>query len=245
MKFINLIDFNCNPKVGNQATPSTSLVATLKTSAMPTAKNVNAPDQVSLLKTEEHNDNNNSVYENFGTAYNNRATMVCDVPLNRPAIEPKENYYNFEAIADANTARLKTAAANAPIVNKENVSSFGERRAIANHLQQRKIPENLNLGNSIKMETASSSTSVLSAAAASGPYIEISKCKTGYPLIDRENPMTPLNSLDPRFYETPRNHAMSDLNLTNDQPYSPKRNNIPTSAIVSSCFGCAFRFSIV
>lgn len=227
------------PEHGDQATPGTSLVAALKPSTVPMAKQPNAPDQVSLLKTEEPIDNNNSVYENFGTTYNNRATLVCDGPLRRPPIEPKENYYNFEAIADATTARLRATAAPSPHVNKENVSLFGERRAIGNHLQSRKIPENLNLGNSIRLDTASTS--------ASGPYIEISKCKTGYPLIDRDNPMTPLNSLDPRFYETPRNHDESGLNVTTDQPYSPKRNNIPTSAIVSVSSRiylkrCGFRF---
>lgn len=201
----------------------------MKTSTTPTARNVDAPDQVSLLKTEEPIDNNNSVYENFGISYNNRATVVCDMPLNRQPIEPKENYYNFDAIVDALTARRPTPISTAPNLNKENVSLFGERRAIGNHQPQRKIPENLNLGNNMKMESTASASS--SSSTSTGPYIEISKCKTGYPLIDRENPMTPLNSLDPRFYETPRNHAVSGLNLTNDQPYSPKRNNIPTSAI--------------
>lgn len=193
---------------------------------MPTPKQSHPIDQVSLLKTEESIDNNNSVYENFGTSYNNRATLVCDGPLRRPAVEPKENYYNFEAIVDATAAHLRASGAPSSHLNKENVSLFGERRTVGNHLQPRKIPENLNLANSIKLDTASTS--------ASGPYIEISKCKTGYPLIDRDNPMTPLNSLDPRFYDTPRNHDESGLNLTTDQPYSPKRNNIPTSAMVSS-----------
>lgn len=35
-----------------------------------------------------------------------------------------------------------------------------------------------------------------------------------------------MNSLDPKFYETPRSHITSiGLNLTDDQPNSPKRNN--------------------
>lgn len=44
-------------------------------------------------------------------------------------------------------------------------------------------------------------------------------------LQNNENPTTPLNSLDPRFYDTPRSHNNIGLNLTSDQPYSPKRNN--------------------
>lgn len=42
-------------------------------------------------------------------------------------------------------------------------------------------------------------------------------------------PATPLNNLDPRFYDTPRSHAFG-LNLTNEQPYSPKRSNCPQQA---------------
>lgn len=44
-----------------------------------------------------------------------------------------------------------------------------------------------------------------------------------------------MNSLDPRFYETPKSHQTNiGLNLTDDQkdivPSSPKRNNVPSSA---------------
>lgn len=77
--------------------------------------------------------------------------------------------------------------------------------------------------------SASSTTAQQTATSSStGPYIAISDCITGNPLIDKDIPTTPLNSLDPKFYDTPRSHFNIGLNLTNEQPYSPKRNNIQT-----------------
>lgn len=41
-----------------------------------------------------------------------------------------------------------------------------------------------------------------------------------------------MNSLDPKFYDTPRSHITSiGLNLTDDQPNSPKRNNTSNAPI--------------
>lgn len=148
--------------------------------------------------------------------------MICDAPLNANANkEPEKDYYNFTVIANAeksSSEHRKTAG------NKHDIPSLGERRVTANQSIQRKIPENLKLNNSIGSDSAPSP----SLSTSSGPYIAISECISGNPLIDRENPMTPLNSLDPKFYDTPRSHFNIGLNLTNDQPYSPKRNNIPT-----------------
>lgn len=46
------------------------------------------------------------------------------------------------------------------------------------------------------------------------------------PQKNENDPKTPLNSLDPKFYDTPRSHLTNiGLNLTDDQPNSPKRNN--------------------
>lgn len=42
------------------------------------------------------------------------------------------------------------------------------------------------------------------------------------------DPTTPLNNLDPKFYDTPRSHNNIGLNLTNDQSYSPKITNCGT-----------------
>lgn len=101
---------------------------------------------------------------------------------------------------------------------------MGERRVIVNQSAHRKIPENLKLNSSNISDISPSQTTNCSF----GPYIAISDCISGNPLIDRDNPTTPLNSLDPKFYDTPRSHFNIGLNLTNDQPYSPKRNNIQT-----------------
>lgn len=91
-------------------------------------------------------------------------------------------------------------------------------------MPHRKIPENLKLNSGISDLTSPTQT----ISSATGPYIAISDCISGNPLIDRDNPTTPLNSLDPKFYDTPRSHFNIGLNLTNEQPYSPKRNNILT-----------------
>lgn len=88
----------------------------------------------------------------------------------------------------------------------------------------RKIPESLKLSEKMIGKDGEPSPAL---STSSGPYIAISECISGNPLIDREPPATPLNSLDPKFYETPRNHVNIGLNLTNEQPYSPKRNNGP------------------
>lgn len=92
----------------------------------------------------------------------------------------------------------------------------------------RRIPENLKLSGSIVADVLSSTAQPATTGSSTGPYIAISDCISGNPLHDRDNPTTPLNSLDPKFYDTPRSHFNIGLNLTNEQPYSPKRNNIQT-----------------
>lgn len=86
----------------------------------------------------------------------------------------------------------------------------------------RKIPENLKL-NEIVNELDNAPKPSPSLSTSSGPYIPISECFSGSPILPPNNQ---LNSLDPRFYDTPRSHNINiGLNLTDDQPYSPKRNN--------------------
>lgn len=161
------------------------------------------------------------------------AQFLCS-PLNN-------HFYRFDAIlldlsvikmqslsmqqAIANTASRFQSDDSGVLKNKNGSSeapSLGERRVVVNPSMARKIPENLKLSSGIIADVASSQTSNSS----TGPYIAISDCISGNPLIDRDNPTTPLNSLDPKFYDTPRSHFNIGLNLTNEQPYSPKRNNI-------------------
>lgn len=242
----SITDYNVKAElVENQSVPSTSSSTTSK--PMANTKSANASDQVALLPTAEPIDSNNSVYQNFdpknrASSYTNRETIICDAPLSQNAElskdirrntnDMKEHYYNFTVIANTSSSDgLSTS-------NKENdtssVRSFGEHRVIGAHATvPRKIPENLKLNNTISNDaTTYASSPALSTS--SGPYIAISECISGNPIIDRDNPMTPLNSLDPKFYDTPRSHFNIGLNLTNEQPYSPKRNNLSTLTVKSN-----------
>lgn len=197
-------------------------------------------------------DNNNSIYQNFdaenrNSAYNNRETIICDGPLEKQVTNVqqqsknlKEDYYNFCVVANEakkvqtfershSTRSVCNSDANGS--NAESNSfpiSHGRTQSLivqkTNSTSARKIPENLNLKENIFTDCEPSPA----LSTSSGPYIAISECISGNPLIDRDNPMTPLNSLDPKFYDTPRSHINIGLNLTNEQPYSPKRNNYPT-----------------
>lgn len=122
------------------------------------------------------------------------------------------------AQAIANTTANRSSLSNEAMALQNNRNCGAHRR----------IPENLKLSSSIMSDVLSSTSQQTATCASSGPYIAISDCISGNPLTDRDNPTTPLNSLDPKFYDTPRSHFNIGLNLTNEQPYSPKRNNIQT-----------------
>lgn len=203
-------------------------------------------------KNEQTTDNNNSVYQNcdasFRSMYNNRETMICDATLSRrpnafAAKDPNEDYYNFIAImGDSNHQTIdrsnslsiaKRSENGLPSVLHARTQSLVERKAPGSVPPPRRIPENLKLSEFLANNPSPSH----SMSSSSGPYIAISECISGTPMIDRDNPLTPLNSLDPKFYEMPRSHFNNiGLNLTNEQPYSPKRNNCastPTTNNVS------------
>lgn len=251
--------------VNQPAATSSPNTSTLRKNPALKAEDRGSTSQASVFdrssaSVDQPNENNNSVYQNFHIAfhnstYNNRETLICDGSLNRATStqkEPTENYYNFVAIAnDASRAQqfershsMRTSANNEsnsdtnglPTPNHGRTQSLVERKTTST--LTRKIPENLKLNDSFAKDGDPSP----SLSTSSGPYIAISECISGSPLIDRENPMTPLNSLDPKFYETPRSHINNiGLNLTNEQPYSPKRNNCPTVSVSRSRtkpFGC-------
>ncbi|KAL7045766.1 hypothetical protein ACKWTF_002328 [Chironomus riparius] len=91
----------------------------------------------------------------------------------------------------------------------------------------KKIPENLKLRFDDKINNNGTEDYTLNRA--SGPYIPLSDCFSGSPVLFKNDgdPKTPLNSLDPKFYETPRSHITNiGLNLTDDQPISPKKINL-------------------
>lgn len=215
-----------------------------------------SPDTVTdavIDRNEQTNDNNNSVYQNcdasFRSVYNNRETMICDATLSRrpnafAAKDPNEDYYNFIAImGDSNhqpidrsnsLSNAKRSENGLPSALHARTQSLLERKAPSSVPPPRRIPENLKLSEFLANNPSPSH----SMNSSSGPYIAISECISGTPMIDRDNPLTPLNSLDPKFYEMPRSHFNNiGLNLTNEQPYSPKRNNCastPTTNNVSS-----------
>lgn len=193
---------------------------------------------------ENMNIHNNSLhtYQNndLAVGYSNRDTILCEnrIPENSAvsATSTFEHYTNFDTINsslnDRNAATIershsfrsekpKTNGSGALVVNHNRTQSLNEQKITGT---VKKIPENLKI-NVYEGGRTNSESSPLSTC--SGPYIPISECYSGSPVMLNfsENPTTPLNSLDPRFYDTPRSHINIGLNLTNEQPYSPKRNN--------------------
>lgn len=232
-------------------------MASFKTNSTATTTTDQNTSKASLESTVDSTyQNDDFAYRN--SMYSNRETIMCDAkfpPTAMPqtavasastSVDPKKDYYNFAAfskeptksqIERSNSMRLATDTAD-----QMNMSSFSnhfrtmslvEHRTPAALGISRKIPENLNLAEQQFVDNNAEPSPALSTC--SGPYIPISECFSGSPLLLDDNPSTPLNSLDPRFYDTPRSHINIGLNLTNDQPYSPKRNNfIPVSSDVEA-----------
>uniref|UniRef100_A0A182R009 PH domain-containing protein n=1 Tax=Anopheles farauti TaxID=69004 RepID=A0A182R009_9DIPT len=169
--------------------------------------------------------------------YTNRETIICEAKLGQNVVGAAEAYSNLDVIIErSQSLRGKPTPKNGEPSSSNGVG--GSSSPMVHHhmrtqslnidqQQQRaggkKIPENL------KLSERSPSTSAFDSgpeqpspalSTSSGPYIPISECYSG-------SPVTPLNSLDPRFYETPRSHTNIGFNLVNnEQPYSPKRNNV-------------------
>lgn len=190
--------------------------------------------------------------------YSNRETILCDAQFSAApsslampqtaalpsppsaASSSATDYYNFTAIASeaskierSQSMKTTAAAAAASVAHLRSQSLVVDQIRAAT--LQRKIPENLNLTehNGAMEKQPPEPSPALSTS--SGPYIPISECFSGSPIfLDSDMPpATPLNSLDPRFYDMPRAHNNIGLNLTNEQQYSPKRNNFtPVSFII-------------
>ncbi|XP_037931300.1 protein daughter of sevenless [Teleopsis dalmanni] len=182
----------------------------------------------STILTETFHNNSESAYVN--TEYTNRETLICEMSFDKKELSA--------AIAatpqtDANTPKPSSSPAagvvylNSPVLQAL-VEQESARLVINTNGVVRKIPENLVLNNIPLPESQQNSVQPSPAlSTASGPYIPISECFSGSPkfLVDSNNPSTPLNNLDPKFYDTPRSHNNIGLNLTNDQSYSPKITN--------------------
>lgn len=160
---------------------------------------------------------NNCDYVN--TEYTNRETLTSSVCLQQ------QQQQQVQQVPPSPGA----VYLNSPIFGAQAQKENASRLAVNSNGVVRKIPENLVLNNTPLTETASVNSVQPSPAlsTASGPYIPISECFSGSPkfLVDNNNPTTPLNNLDPKFYDTPRSHNNIGLNLTNDQSYSPKITN--------------------
>uniref|UniRef100_A0A182PIF2 PH domain-containing protein n=1 Tax=Anopheles epiroticus TaxID=199890 RepID=A0A182PIF2_9DIPT len=170
--------------------------------------------------------------------YTNRETIICEAKLGQP-VPNAEAYSNLDVIIERSqslrgkptpkngepstsaTANGVGGTGNGPMVHHMRTQSLN----IDQQHQRggKKIPENLKLADRSPSTSAFDSGPEQPSPAlstSSGPYIPISECYSG-------SPVTPLNSLDPRFYETPRSHTNIGFNLVNnEQPYSPKRNNV-------------------
>uniref|UniRef100_A0A182MBJ6 PH domain-containing protein n=1 Tax=Anopheles culicifacies TaxID=139723 RepID=A0A182MBJ6_9DIPT len=169
--------------------------------------------------------------------YTNRETIICEAKFCQPGSNAAEAYSNLDVIIErSQSLRGKPTSKGGEPSASPATNGVGTGGPMVHHMrtqslnieqqQQRggkKIPENL------KLTDRSPSTSAFDSgpeqpspalSTSSGPYIPISECYSG-------SPVTPLNSLDPRFYETPRSHTNIGFNLVNnEQPYSPKRNNV-------------------
>lgn len=175
---------------------------------------------------------NEDVMNFRGTEYTNRETIICEAILSQSQSIRNNNieaYSNLGTIERSQSLRgkpsspEKAATGHAALVNHMRTQSLNTDQKISSStlpVGGKKIPENLKLNErSTGFESGPEQPSP-ALSTSSGPYIPISECFSG-------SPITPLNSLDPRFYDTPRSHTNIGFNLiTNEQPYSPKRNNI-------------------
>ncbi|KAJ6643413.1 Protein daughter of sevenless [Pseudolycoriella hygida] len=200
--------------------------------------------QPSLSNSANQNDqptssaNKTDTLSKSNSMYSNRETMLCDAQLSKLSATSSNqsndsvNYYNFAAIENeitriqaverSQSVRIPNEQPNG-IISHTRAQSLVEIKPSSGTI--RKIPENLKLSENFILDNSEPSPAL---STSSGPYIPISECFSGSPGMF-DNPLTPLNSLDPKFYDTPRSHINIGLNLINDQPYSPKRNNCPPS----------------
>ncbi|XP_055626931.1 protein daughter of sevenless [Toxorhynchites rutilus septentrionalis] len=188
---------------------------------------------------------NEEVMNLRGTEYSNRETIICEAKLNQNQTMRNTNaeaYSNLGTIERSQSLRGKP---NSPEkANSGHLSLVNHTRTQSLNTDQKfntstpansgkKIPENLKLGErSVGFESGPEQPSP-ALSNSSGPYIPISECFSGSPML--HSPITPLNSLDPRFYDTPRSHTNIGFNLvSNEQPYSPKRNNLGGAGVITS-----------
>lgn len=183
---------------------------------------------------------NDEVMNYRGSEYSNRETIICEAKLGHAQNQPLRNnnceaYSNLGTIERSQSLRGKPSSpekshsGHAHMVNHMRTQSLNtdcqKLTAAAAGGSGKKIPENLKLNERTAGFESGTEQPSPALSTSSGPYIPISECFSGSPML--HSPITPLNSLDPRFYDTPRSHTNIGFNLINhEQPYSPKRNNL-------------------
>ncbi|XP_053684641.1 protein daughter of sevenless [Sabethes cyaneus] len=181
---------------------------------------------------------NEDVMNFRGTDYTNRETIICEAKLSQSQTlrnNGMESNFTTATIERSQSLRGKPSSPEKGALKQSLIGNHHTRTQSLSTDHKigtsavnagKKIPENLKLNDRpLGYRNGSEQPSpVLSTS--SGPYIPISECFSGSPF-----PLTPLNSLDPRFYDTPRSHTNIGFNLiNNEQPYSPKRNNLSGTA---------------
>ncbi|XP_062552248.1 protein daughter of sevenless [Armigeres subalbatus] len=211
------------------------------------------PRQSTMVGYNPHGTYQNEEMLNFrASEYSKRETIISDSKLSQNQSTPRNNnveaYSNLGTIERSQSLRGKPtppdkgASVPIPVGNHMRTQSLNtDQKTIASVVANsaKKIPENLKLNDRMTAGGADSGTEQPSPAlsTSSGPYIPIHECFSGSPML--HSPITPLNSLDPRFYDTPRSHPNSGFNLiNNEQPYSPKRSNV-TVPVQHATSGCA------
>ncbi|CAD7003338.1 unnamed protein product [Ceratitis capitata] len=170
----------------------------------------------------------NKAYENSDSTYVNSEHKSCMELNNLRSNLHNSDTSSINAKSSDNSVKIYLNASELSKLKERNADRFQTSGAI------RKIPENLKIQDSPLFESIPHSVQPSPAlSTSSGPYIPISECFSGIPK-HLENPITPLNNLDPKFYDTPRSHNNIGLNLTSDQSYSPKITNCNTQQITAS-----------
>lgn len=182
-------------------------------------------EQSNNSKTLDNQLDNHSIHNTYqnddflslqNSDYSNRETLVCDARFNNGTSSSSSSIKPTISKTTKKQSSVGASSSSGIVPTNNNTSGTGK-----------KIPENLVFTENINDFTSDNIDKPSpSLSTCSGPYIPISECYSGSPALP---PSNLLNSLDPRFYDTPKNHNINiGLNLTDDQPYSPKRNNCPT-----------------
>lgn len=195
---------------------------------------------IDYVKGQSNNIQNTQIQQhNPHQIIKSNKSIINTSSIDENDIELRENGVDkIETVTDKSSEQI-IPSHNFSINNQQITNTISNSRTVISSSGViKKIPENLVLNMTSFMENSNVEPSP-ALSTSSGPYIPISECFSGSPkfLNDSssyvgDNPTTPLNNLDPKFYETPKSRIQNiGLNLTNDQSYSPKITNFSQIAI--------------